>query len=87
MPRQTVRGSTGPARGYPRIFHGRAPLGAQALSIECPDNPEPILIIGVFHSPPNNSFSSVIANGVKQAAQDFKCYGRHCSVHRHHERE
>jgi simple sugar transport system substrate-binding protein len=41
----------------------------------CPDNPKPINIITVFHSPPNNSFSSVIANGVKQAEADYKCYG------------
>lgn len=51
-----------------------ASTGALAQS-DCPDNPEPMPIIVVFHSPPNNSFSSVIANGVKQAEADFKCYG------------
>jgi simple sugar transport system substrate-binding protein len=51
------------------------PAAAHAASVQCPDAVEPVLIIGVFHSPPNNSFSSVIANGVAQAEQDFKCYG------------
>jgi ABC-type sugar transport system substrate-binding protein len=32
-------------------------------------------VITVFHSPPNNAFSSVIANGVKQAEADYKCSG------------
>ena len=56
-------------------FFGAAPIVAQAETVECPDGVEPILIIGVFHSPPNNSFSSVIANGVAQAEKDFKCHG------------
>ena len=52
------------------------PVSAQAAGpANCPDNPKPINIITVFHSPPNNSFSSVIANGVKQAEADYKCYG------------
>jgi simple sugar transport system substrate-binding protein len=50
-----------------------APVAAEAA--ECLQPAEPALIIGVFHSPPNNSFSSVIANGVAQAAEDYKCYG------------
>ncbi len=74
MPRLTGTGSI--ARLAAMLgFLTAAPIAAQAASMECPDNPEPILIIGIFHSPPNNSFSSVIANGVKQAEQDYKCYG------------
>jgi simple sugar transport system substrate-binding protein len=46
-----------------------APVGG------CPAKPNPISIITVFHSPPNNAFSSVIANGIKQAEADYKCYG------------
>jgi simple sugar transport system substrate-binding protein len=53
-----------------------APVAASAAGpADCPANPTPINIITVFHSPPNNSFSSVIANGVKQAEADYKCYG------------
>jgi simple sugar transport system substrate-binding protein len=53
-----------------------APVSALAAGpADCPANPTPINIITVFHSPPNNSFSSVIANGVKQAEADYKCYG------------
>jgi simple sugar transport system substrate-binding protein len=48
---------------------GAAPIGG------CPEKPIPISIITVFHSPPNNAFSSVIANGIKQAEADYKCYG------------
>jgi simple sugar transport system substrate-binding protein len=74
MPRQTARGRVARLAAMLGFLVG-APMGAQAVTIECPDNVEPILIIGVFHSPPNNSFSSVIANGVAQAAQDYKCWG------------
>jgi len=53
-----------------------APVVALAAGVgECPTNPTPIKIVVVFHSPPNNAFSSVIANGVKQAEADYKCYG------------
>jgi simple sugar transport system substrate-binding protein len=48
---------------------------AMAQAADCPNNPEPMPIITVFHSPPNNAFSSVIANGIKQAEADYKCYG------------
>jgi simple sugar transport system substrate-binding protein len=55
---------------------GMAPSAAMAAAPgDCPANPKPINIITIFHSPPNNAFSSVIANGVKQAEADYKCYG------------
>ena len=53
-----------------------SPVAVQAAEVgACPNNPTPMSVITVFHSPPNNAFSSVIANGVKQAEADYKCYG------------
>lgn len=55
---------------------GMPPSPAKAASLGgCPGNPSPISIIIVFHSPPNNAFSSVIANGITQAQADYRCYG------------
>jgi simple sugar transport system substrate-binding protein len=61
--------------GAAAIVAATWPGKAAAASGDCPANPTPISIITVFHSPPNNAFSSVIANGIKQAEQDYKCYG------------
>jgi simple sugar transport system substrate-binding protein len=74
MPMQTARAQFARLAAAFGFLVG-APIAAHAAAMECPDKVEPILIIGVFHSPPNNSFSSVIANGVAQAEKDFKCYG------------
>jgi simple sugar transport system substrate-binding protein len=56
---------------------GAAFTAAPASAADCPSNPKTIEIITVFHSPPNNAYSSVIANGIKQAEADYKCYGIH----------